>query len=180
MKIIETKILDLKIIEPTIFKDDRGYFFESYSYGILKDLGIDCVFLQDNESKSQKGVLRGLHFQKQPFSQAKLVRVINGSVLDVVVDIRKESPTFGEHISVELSETNKKMLFVPEGFAHGFLTLENDTVFSYKCSNYYHKESERSIIWNDKTLAIDWGILDPIVSEKDRLAPNFLEIIKEL
>jgi dTDP-4-dehydrorhamnose 3,5-epimerase len=173
MKIIDTKIPDLKILEPSVFADDRGYFFESYSYQKLKDLGIDKTFVQDNESKSQKGVLRGLHFQNPPFAQAKLVRVVKGAVLDVAVDIRQNSPTYGQHVCVELSEENKRMFYIPEGFAHGFLTLENDTVFSYKCSQYYNKESEGSLLWNDETLCIDWGFEDPILSEKDKIAPKF-------
>jgi len=173
MKIIETKIPDLKILEPSVFADDRGYFFESYSYQKLKDLGIDKLFVQDNESKSQKGVLRGLHFQNPPFAQAKLVRVIKGAVLDVAVDIRKNSPTYGQHVAVELSEQNKRIFYIPEGFAHGFLTLENDTIFSYKCSQFYNKESEASLLWNDETLGINWGIEDPILSDKDKIAPKF-------
>ena len=175
MKIIETKIPDLKIIEPSVFADDRGYFFESYSYQKLKDFGIDKLFVQDNESKSQKGVLRGLHFQNPPFAQAKLVRVVRGAVLDVAVDIRKNSPTYGQHVCVELSEQNKRMFYIPEGFAHGFLTLENDTIFSYKCSQFYNKESEASLLWNDETLAINWGTEDPILSDKDKIAAKFLD-----
>jgi dTDP-4-dehydrorhamnose 3,5-epimerase len=173
MKIIDTKIPDLKIIESSVFSDDRGYFFESYSYEKLKNLGIDKVFVQDNESKSQKGVLRGLHFQNPPFAQAKLVRVVKGAVLDVAVDIRKKSPTYGQHVCVELSEQNKRMFYVPEGFAHGFLVLEDDTIFSYKCSQYYHKESEGSLLWNDEILNINWGINTPILSEKDKIASEF-------
>jgi dTDP-4-dehydrorhamnose 3,5-epimerase len=175
MKIIETSISDLKILEPSVFSDDRGYFFESYSYQKLKDLGIDKIFVQDNESKSQKGVLRGLHFQNQPFAQAKLVRVVKGAVLDVAVDIRKNSPTYGQHVCVELSEQNKRMFYIPEGFAHGFLTLENDTIFSYKCSQSYNKESEGSLLWNDEILSIDWGFEKPILSEKDKIASKFSE-----
>jgi len=173
MKIVNTKIPDLKIIEPSVFADDRGYFFESYSYEKLKELGIDKVFVQDNESKSQKGVLRGLHFQNPPFAQAKLVRVVKGAVLDVAVDIRRNSPTYGQHVCVELSEQNKRMFYVPEGFAHGFLTLEDNTIFSYKCSHFYNKESEGSLLWSDEILDIDWGTKNPILSEKDKIAPNF-------
>ncbi|MCL2414906.1 MAG: dTDP-4-dehydrorhamnose 3,5-epimerase [Bacteroidales bacterium] len=175
MKILETKIQNLKIIEPSVFSDDRGYFFESYSHEKLKELGIDKIFVQDNESKSEKGVLRGLHFQNPPFAQAKLVRVVRGAVLDVAVDIRKNSPTYGQHVCVELSEQNKRMLYIPEGFAHGFLTLEDDTIFSYKCSQFYNKESEDSLLWNDETLNIDWGTNNPILSEKDKIAPRFSE-----
>jgi len=179
MKILETKIPDLKIIEPSVFADDRGYFFESYSYEKLKELGIDKVFVQDNESQSQKGVLRGLHFQNPPFAQAKLVRVVKGAVLDVAVDIRRNSPTYGQHVCVELSEQNKRMFYVPEGFAHGFLTLEGNTIFSYKCSQFYNKESEGSLLWNDETLNINWGEKTPILSEKDKIAPNFREFLSE-
>ena len=175
MKIIDTKIPDLKILEPSVFTDDRGYFFESYSYQKMKDLGMDNVFVQDNESKSQRGVLRGLHFQNPPFAQAKLVRVVKGAVLDVAVDIRKNSPTYGQHVCVELSEQNKRMFYIPEGFAHGFLVLEDDTIFSYKCSQFYNKESEGSLLWNDETLNINWGFDNPILSEKDKIAPEFLE-----
>ena len=175
MKLIDTKISDLKILEPSVFTDDRGYFFESYSYQKMKDLGMDNVFVQDNESKSQRGVLRGLHFQNPPFAQAKLVRVVKGAVLDVAVDIRKNSPTYGQHVCVELSEQNKRMFYIPEGFAHGFLVLEDDTIFSYKCSQFYNKESEGSLLWNDETLNIKWGFDNPILSEKDKIAPKFLE-----
>ncbi|MDR2907586.1 MAG: dTDP-4-dehydrorhamnose 3,5-epimerase [Bacteroidales bacterium] len=175
MKIINTNIPDLKILEPSVFADDRGYFFESYSYQKLKDLGIDKVFVQDNESKSQKGVLRGLHFQNPPFAQAKLVRVVKGAVLDVAVDIRKDSPTYGQHVCVELSEQNKRLFYISEGFAHGFLTLENDTVFSYKCSNYYNKASEGSLLWNDEMLAIEWNCEHPLLSDKDKISPKFSE-----
>ncbi len=177
MKIIDTDIPDLKIIEPSVFTDDRGYFFESYSYEKLKNLGIDKVFVQDNESQSQRGVLRGLHFQNPPFAQAKLVRVVRGAVLDVAVDIRRDSPTYGQHVCVELSEKNKRMFYIPEGFAHGFLTLENDTVFSYKCSQYYNKASERSLLWNDETLHIQWGLESPILSDKDKIARRFSDFL---
>ena len=175
MKITETKIPDLKIIEPSVFADDRGYFLESYSARELDKLGVHDVFVQDNESKSQRGVLRGLHFQNPPFAQAKLVRVVRGAVLDVAVDIRKNSPTYGQHVCVELSEQNKRMLYIPKGFAHGFLTLENDTIFSYKCSQFYNKEAEGSLLWNDETLAINWGTDNPILSDKDKIAPKFLD-----
>ena len=175
MQIINTKIKDLKIIEPAVFADDRGYFFESYSYQKLKDLGIDKIFVQDNESKSQKGVLRGLHFQNPPFAQAKLVRVVKGAVLDVAVDIRKNSPTYGQHVSVELSEQSKRLFYIPEGFAHGFLTLEDDTIFSYKCSQFYNKASEGSLRWNDETLAINWNCENPLLSDKDKISPEFSE-----
>lgn len=135
--------------------------------------GIDHNFVQDNESKSMKGVLRGLHFQRPPFAQGKLVRVMKGAVLDVAVDLRKSSPTFGQWASIELTEDNKFMYWVPPGFAHGFVTLEDNTVFFYKCTNVYNKESEGSLRWNDPTLNIDWGVAEPLLSEKDKIAPLF-------
>ena len=175
MNFIKNKIQGLVVIEPKILKDDRGYFYESYNYDLFKENGIKDVFVQDNESLSQKKVLRGLHFQKPPFSQAKLIRVVQGKVLDVAVDLRKESATYGKHYSIELSEDNKKMFFIPEGFAHGFLTLEDNTIFSYKCTNFYSKESEDSLFWKDADLNIDWGIEDPLLSVKDKHAKNFNE-----
>ena len=175
MKITKTDIEGLLVIEPFVYNDDRGYFFESYNLKAYKDLGIDVDFVQDNQSCSKKNVLRGLHFQKPPFAQAKLVSVIKGSVMDVVVDIRKESPTYGKYFSIVLSSSNKKLLYIPEGFAHGFLTLEDDTIFSYKCSNFYNKDSEDSLLWNDLDLKIDWGIKHPILSEKDKQARIFSE-----
>lgn len=173
MKIIETPIPGLLIVEPKVFKDERGYFFESYNKERYFDNNMKMHFVQDNESKSSKNVLRGLHFQKPPFSQGKLVRVIQGRVLDVAVDIRFGSPTFGHYQAVELDAHSKRMFYIPEGFAHGFLTLEDDTIFSYKCTNYYNKESEGSILWSDKTIGIDWKIENPILSEKDKLSPLF-------
>lgn len=173
MEIIKTKIPDLLIIKPSVFKDERGYFFESYNKGKFIEQGIDQNFVQDNESKSMKGVLRGLHFQKPPYAQGKLVRVMKGAVLDVAVDLRKKSPTYGQWASIELTEDNKFMYWVPPGFAHGFVTLEDDTVFFYKCTNVYNKESESSIRWNDPTLNIDWGIHSPILSGKDKNSPLF-------
>ena len=178
MEIIETKIPDLVIIKPAVFKDDRGYFFESYNKEKFLSKGIDQNFVQDNESKSMKGVLRGLHFQKRPYSQGKLVRVMKGAVLDVAVDIRKNSPTYGQWESIVLSDDNKFMYWIPPGFAHGFVTLEDNTVFFYKCTNVYNKESEGSLLWNDPTLNINWGdITDPILSEKDREAPLFKDFV---
>lgn len=174
MEIITTKIKDLLIIKPGVFSDERGYFFESYNKEKFLTHGIDQNFVQDNESKSMKGVLRGLHFQKPPYAQGKLVRVIKGAVLDVAVDLRKSSPTFGQWSSIELSENNKFMYWIPPGMAHGFLTLEDDTVFFYKCTNIYNKNSEGSLLWNDPELNIDWGkSINPILSEKDRIAPFF-------
>ncbi len=175
MKIRETKIKDLLIIYPDVHPDERGYFFESYQKEKFRELGIDVDFIQDNESMSMKGVLRGLHLQVPPFAQGKLVRVVRGSVLDVAVDLRKNSETYGKWESVVLSEENKLMLYIPEGFAHGFLVLEDSTVFQYKCTNYYNRESERGIIWNDPDLNIDWGIDNPVVSEKDLEGLSFRE-----
>ena len=173
MIITKTDIQGLIIIEPQIFKDSRGAFFESWNAKKFKQLGINEDFVQDNQSVSSKGVLRGLHFQNPPYAQAKLVRVIKGSVLDVAVDLRKNSPTYGMHVSVFLSEQNNKSFFIPKGFAHGFLSLEDNTVFNYKCSDYYNKESEESLLWNDQDLKIDWQIDNPLVSEKDLKADLF-------
>ena len=172
MKIEETPIKDLLLITPVVFSDNRGYFFESYKKKEL-DTFLKIDFVQDNESLSQKDVLRGLHFQNPPYTQAKLIRVITGSVLDVAVDLRKDSPTYGKHYKCILSATNKQQLFVPKGFAHGFLVLEDDTIFSYKCSDYYNKNSEEALLWCDETLAIDWEITDPIISDKDANAKKF-------
>ncbi|MCF8331787.1 MAG: dTDP-4-dehydrorhamnose 3,5-epimerase [Bacteroidales bacterium] len=173
MERIKTEIPDLYVVEPRVFQDDRGYFFESYNEYKLKEQGLDIKFVQDNESKSQKHVLRGLHFQKPPFAQGKLVRVIKGKVLDVAVDIRQGSPTFGRYHAVEISEENKRMFWIPPGFAHGFVTLENGTIFFYKCTDFYNKESEGSILWNDPELNIQWGVDSPILSEKDQNAQRF-------
>ncbi len=164
---IETHIDGLVILQPRIFNDGRGYFYESWNKQTFLQCGIAQDFVQDNQSLSQQGVLRGLHFQKPPFAQAKLVRVIQGAVLDVAVDIRKNSPTYGQHVAVELTGENKTLFYIPEGFAHGFLTLQDDTIFAYKCSNYYHKASEESLMWNDPDLNIAWGIDAPLLSEKD-------------
>ena len=173
MEIIKTKINGLLIINPRVFEDERGYFFESWSKEAFKNNGIEIDFVQDNQSFSSKGVLRGLHFQNPPFSQGKLVRAIQGSVLDVAVDIRKDSPTYGEHVSVLLSGENKTMFWIPPGFAHGFSTLEDNTIFSYKCSGIYNKESEGSLMWNDSDLKIDWQIENAIISEKDQNSDHF-------
>lgn len=176
MEIVKTAIQDLLIIKPRVFEDDRGYFFESYNRGTFDDHGIGATFVQDNESRSGKNVLRGLHFQKPPFSQGKLVRVMRGSVLDVAVDLRKNSPTFGKWASIVLTDKNKWMYWVPEGFAHGFLTLEDNTVFFYKCTNVYNRDSEGAIRWNDPALNIDWGLnAEPILSEKDKESPFFAD-----
>ena len=173
MKIIPTPLNGLMVIQPKVFEDPRGYFFESYNKELFHAHGLDTEFMQDNQSLSQKNVLRGLHFQNPPHAQAKLVRVVTGSVLDVAVDIRKNSPTYGNYFSETLSEKNKMMMFIPEGFAHGFLVLEDDTIFSYKCSTLYNKESEEALLWNDPDLAIHWGIKNPVLSEKDRVAKRF-------
>lgn len=173
MNSIKTPIKDLLILEPKVFEDDRGYFFESFNKKKLEDLGINVEFVQDNQSLSNKNVLRGLHFQVPPFAQGKLVRVIKGSVLDVAVDIRKESETYGQYFSVILSEQNKKMFWIPPGFAHGFLTLEDQTIFSYKCSGDYQPSSEGSLLWNDPQLNINWNIEQAIVSSKDQQAQLF-------
>ena len=176
MKRIDTALEDCFIIEPKLFKDKRGYFFETFNQkSFNKIAGIDTKFVQDNESFSTKGVLRGLHYQIGDFAQAKLVRVICGKVWDVAVDIRKHSKTFGQYISVELSEENKKQLFVPRGFAHGFIVLSDTAVFSYKCDNFYDKSSERGIAYNDSKLNIDWQLHknEFIVSEKDVILPKF-------
>jgi dTDP-4-dehydrorhamnose 3,5-epimerase len=173
MEIIQTPLEGLLIIKPDVFEDERGYFFESFNADKFRAAGLDLTFLQDNESKSKKGVLRGLHFQAPPFAQGKLVRVMRGSVLDVAVDIRKNSPTYGQWASIVLSGQNKWMYWVPAGFAHGFATLEDDTTFFYKCTNVYNKASEGSILWNDPDLGIDWGITEPVISDKDKISPSF-------
>tara|TARA_R110002073_G_scaffold325056_1_gene503568 strand:+ start:4414 stop:4950 length:537 start_codon:yes stop_codon:yes gene_type:complete len=176
MKITKTKLEGCFIIEPSVFEDGRGYFFESFNRRIFKkQTGIDIDFVQDNQSMSQRGVLRGLHFQKGEHEQSKLVRVLKGRVLDVAVDMRLDSKTYGQSLSLELSEQNKLQLFIPRGFAHGFSVLENDTVFSYKCDNYYNKGSEGGIIYNDSTLNIDWGLEEKEIqlSEKDKVLPCF-------
>ena len=169
MPFIETGFPGLKIIEPRVFGDHRGYFLESFNENTFKDEGIDVRFVQDNESKSMYGVVRGLHYQLNPFAQAKLVRVIIGRVLDVVVDVRKGSPTYGQKFEIILSGENKKQLFIPRGFAHGFSVLEDNTIFSYKCDNFYSKESEGGILFTDPALGIDWQVPAEkmLVSDKD-------------
>jgi dTDP-4-dehydrorhamnose 3,5-epimerase len=173
MEVIKTKINGLLIIKPKVYADARGYFFESYNEEVFKQNGINANFIQDNQSLSNTGVLRGLHFQAPPFDQGKLVRVITGAVLDVAVDIRKNSPTYGENITIELTEENKTMFYIPSGFAHGFLTLKDNTIFSYKCTNLYHKVSEGTVLWNDTDLNINWNIANPILSEKDLVGTPF-------
>ena len=166
MKYIKTPIEGLFEIEPEVFGDDRGYFFESFKADEFTEKVADVVFVQDNESYSAKGVLRGLHFQKGAFAQGKLVRVIKGKILDVAVDLRPDSLTFGEHYSVILDSEKHNMFYVPEGFAHGFYVIE-DAIFSYKCTNFFNKESEGSLVWNDKDLNIQWNTTSPSLSEKD-------------
>ena len=177
MKFIKTKISDVIIIEPTVFGDNRGYFLESYNKMKFEEVVGKTSFIQDNESKSSKGVLRGLHFQKPPFEQAKLVRCIEGEVLDVAVDIRKNSKTYGHHVAVLLSGQNKRQLFVPRGFAHGFLVLSDSATFAYKVDNTYAPNYDAGIRWNDKELNIQWGIEDSevLVSANDAELPFFLE-----
>jgi dTDP-4-dehydrorhamnose 3,5-epimerase len=167
MEVIETELNGLFVLKPKVFEDERGYFYESYNQNLFKQAGINFDFVQDNQSLSQKGVLRGLHFQNPPHAQGKLVRVITGSVYDVAVDIRKDSKTYGKWFGLELTEKNKWMMFVPPGCAHGFLTLENNTIFSYKCTNFYNKASEDCLLWNDKDLNIDWNFDKPLLSAKD-------------
>lgn len=170
MKIIETAIEGVVIIEPRLFKDERGYFFESFSQREFEEKIRKISFVQDNESKSSYGVLRGLHFQKPPYAQSKLVRVIKGAVLDVAVDIRKGSPTFGKHVAVELTEENHLQLFIPRGFAHGFSVLSQEVIFQYKCDNFYAPQSEGALAWDDSDLNINWRIPTNqiILSEKDK------------
>lgn len=175
MAFIPTEIKDLWVIEPNIFKDERGYFYESFnSVQFKNETGLNIDFVQDNQSKSNKGVLRGLHYQVGEHAQAKLVRVLQGSVQDIAVDLRKNSPTFGKYFSIVLSAENHKQLFVPRGFAHGFLVLEDNTIFSYKCDNFYNKESEGGLMYNDKTIDIKWELSENqyILSEKDMILPD--------
>lgn len=174
MKVIDTAIPDVKIIEPMVFSDERGFFMETWNQKEFDDKVAKRFFVQDNHSVSEKGVLRGLHYQTAPYEQGKLVRVTKGSAFDVAVDIRPESPTYGKYVSAVLSETNKRMLWVPEGFAHGFVALEDDTHFLYKTTNHYNKSSERAINWDSDLLSIDWPLRDNlIISEKDAIAPVF-------
>ncbi len=176
MNIIRTDIEGVLVVEPRVFGDARGYFFESFNRrDFAAQTGFDIDFVQDNESRSCHGVVRGLHFQLPPYAQAKLVRVVEGSVLDVAVDIRRGSPTYGRHVSVMLSADNHRQLFLPKGFAHGFAVLSNTAIFQYKCDEYYHPEAEDAIAWDDPTLAIDWQLSpsEVILSDKDRHHPSF-------
>lgn len=170
MNIIETSIPGVVILEPRVFDDSRGYFMESFSRELFVEQVCKTEFIQDNESKSNYGVVRGLHYQKAPYAQSKLVRVVKGRVLDVAVDIRRGSSTFGKHVAVELTEDNHLQLFIPRGFAHGFAVLSDEAIFQYKCDNYYAPESEGGIVWNDPALGINWGLPDEhvLVSDKDR------------
>lgn len=178
MEVIKTAIEGVFIIEPRLFKDDRGYFFESFSQRKFNEKVRKVNFVQDNESKSSYGVLRGLHFQKPPYAQSKLVRVIKGAVLDVAVDIRKGSPTFGKYVSVELTEDNHRQFFIPRGFAHGFSVLTDEVIFQYKCDNFYAPKCEGAIAWDDPDLGIDWRIpMDKaVLSEKDRKHPQLKDL----
>lgn len=179
MKIIETEIQGLFIIEPDVYGDSRGYFFESFNKKRIEEqTGISVDFVQDNESRSTYGVVRGLHFQKPPHAQAKLVRVVSGRVLDVAVDLREGSPTYGKHVAVELSGENHRQVFIPKGFAHGFSVLSEEAVFQYKCDDYYAPETEGAVAWDDPDIAIDWRIPadDMILSEKDKKNPRLSEL----
>lgn len=178
MNVIKTKIEGLVIIEPKVFFDGRGYFFESFSQQRFNELVAPVTFVQDNESKSSYGVLRGLHFQKPPFAQSKLVRVVKGKVLDVAVDLRRNSPTFGQYEAVLLTEENKQQFFVPRGFAHGFAVLSEEAIFQYKCDNYYAPQSEGSVLWNDPAIGIDWQlpVESVLLSDKDKKSPLLSEL----
>lgn len=172
MKIIDTAIAEVKIIEPQVFGDNRGWFYESYSAQKMKDLGIDTVFVQDNRSYSkEKGTLRGIHFQKNPMSQTKLICCTRGRILDVAVDLRKNSPSYLKWVKVELTEDNKRFLYIPKGFGHGFVTLTDDVEVLYKVDEYYSPENDRSIRFDDREIGVDWGIKNPVLSQKDLNAP---------
>lgn len=180
MKLIETKLKDCYILEPDRFGDNRGWFSESYNKKVFEDLGLNYDFVQDNESFStKKGVLRGLHFQNEPYTQAKIVRCTRGAVYDVAVDIRHDSPTYGMWVGVELSEENGRQLLIPRGFLHGFQTLTDNVKFAYKCDNYYNKESDGGVMYNDPDIGVVWPIEDPILSEKDKHHPKLKELVKE-
>lgn len=177
MKKIETDITGVFLLEPVVYRDERGYFLETFRKSHFQKFGMTGEFLQDNSSRSQKGTLRGLHYQLPPAAQAKLMMVSLGTILDVAVDLRKDSPTFGRHVAVELSEENHRQLYIPEGFAHGFSVLSDHAVIHYKCSGYYSSDLERGIRWNDPEIDIDWRVDDPILSEKDNKLP-FLDDIQ--
>jgi len=180
MNIIRPDIEGLLIITPRVFEDERGAFMESFNRQKFNEVvGREVNFVQDNQSVSKKGVLRGLHFQSPPFAQGKLVRVIKGAVIDIAVDIRKNSPTYGDYVAVELTAENNEQFWIPEGFAHGFVALEDETTFLYKCTNYYAPQSEGTLLWNDPTLNIDWGISDPIISKKDAIGQEFSNFVSD-
>ena len=176
MELINTEIAEVKIVKPLVFGDNRGWFYESYSYEKLKHLGINTQFVQDNRSySSEKGTLRGIHFQKSPMAQTKLITCTRGRILDVAVDLRKGSPTYLKWVSVELSEENKLMLYIPKGFGHGFVTLTDNVEVLYKVDEYYSKENDRSIKFDDKEIGVNWGVQNPILSQKDLTAPSLSE-----
>ncbi len=175
MQITTTPIEGLLVVQPKVFGDHRGYFMETYNEGAFRAAGLPTDFVQDNQSFSGKGILRGLHFQAPPYAQGKLVRVIRGAVLDVALDLRKSSATYGKHFSIRLTEENKTMVWIPPGFAHGFLTLVEETLFAYKVTGLYNKESEGGILWNDPDLGIEWGIDQPVLSEKDLILPRLVD-----
>ncbi|MDD5083557.1 MAG: dTDP-4-dehydrorhamnose 3,5-epimerase [Candidatus Moranbacteria bacterium] len=181
MEVSKTDLEGVLIIEPRVFADDRGFFMETYNRDRYVQSGIAEVFIQDNVSVSKKGTLRGLHYQAPPFAQGKLIQVVRGSVLDVAVDVRFGSPTFGKHVSIELSAENKKQFFIPAGFAHGFVALEDDTIFSYKCTNLYSPECDRGVLWSDAQIGIDWPFPESelLISEKDRKQPLLKDIAEE-
>lgn len=179
MKFIPTDIRDVYILEPRVFGDERGYFLETFRREHFEKQGIDVEFVQDNSSLSQKGTIRGLHYQTGEYAQAKLMMVSRGSILDIAVDLRRDSDTFGQYVAVELSEENHRQLYIPEGFAHGFAVVTGEAVIHYKCSRYYHSGAERGIRWNDPELKVDWNVSDPIVSEKDSNQPFFNELKQE-
>ncbi|HET8865349.1 MAG TPA: dTDP-4-dehydrorhamnose 3,5-epimerase [Gracilimonas sp.] len=178
MKISETRIPAVKIIEPRVFEDDRGYFFEAYRKSILADHGIEENFVQDNVSRSYRNAVRGLHYQIEN-PQAKLVQCLKGSILDVAVDLRQDSPSFGNYVAIKLSDVSKRMLYIPKGFAHGFSVLSDEAIVAYKCSDYYNAEGERGIRWDDPMIRINWDVNRPILSEKDRKLPLFSSIKEE-
>ncbi|MBO7302484.1 MAG: dTDP-4-dehydrorhamnose 3,5-epimerase [Bacteroidaceae bacterium] len=179
MNVVKTAIDGVVIIEPRIFEDERGYFYESFSQREFEEKVCNTVFVQDNQSKSTYGVVRGLHFQRPPYAQSKLVRCVSGRVLDVVVDIRRNSPTYGKYISVELSDENHRQLFIPRGFAHGYAVLSDEAVFQYKCDNFYNKESEGAIAWDDPDINVNWQLAaeDVVLSAKDTLNKKLSESV---
>jgi len=178
MNVIKTDFPGLMIVEPRIFGDDRGYFFESYNAKLMSDAGIQTVFMQDNQSLSKYGVIRGLHFQRNPFSQTKLVSALEGTIYDVALDLRKGSPTFGKWFGLELSSVNKRQVYIPQGFAHGFSVLSQRAIIHYKCDNFYNPQSEGGVLYNDPALGIDWKVdaTKVFISEKDKLLPTFEQI----